>query len=112
QTVPLAEEVGEEAEVWRERAAHHFAVDLGRLDRIGSIVADDTDLPKGPGAAAYAVADAGVADLPDKQALLEAGLAAERLARAVELLRRENRVLSALRLLPAGRFPHQVINLN
>ncbi|WP_107491563.1 LON peptidase substrate-binding domain-containing protein, partial [Thermobifida fusca] len=107
QTVPLAEEVGEEAEVWRERAAHHFAVYLERLDRIGIIVADDTDLPKDPVAASYALADAIVLDMPDKQALLEADSAAERLARAVELLRRENRVLSALRLLPAGRFPHQ-----
>ncbi len=58
QTVPLAEEVGEEAEVWRERAAHHFAVYLERLDRIGIIVADDTDLPKDPVAASYALADA------------------------------------------------------
>lgn len=110
--LPLAEEIGEDAVLWRERAAHHFAVYLERLDRIGVIVADDTDLPEEPLAASYVLADAIVLDMVDKQALLEAESAADRLARAVALLRRENRVLSALRLLPAGRFPHQMINLN
>ncbi|WP_068757183.1 LON peptidase substrate-binding domain-containing protein [Thermobifida cellulosilytica] len=110
--VALPEESGEDAEVWRERAARSFAVYLERLERIGVLAAEDAELPDTPPEAAYAVADALVLDMPDKQALLEAPSAAERLALAVDLLRRENRVLSALRLLPAGRFPQQVINLN
>ena len=109
---PLAEEVGEDAGAWWERAARHFTVYLERLDRIGVVVAADAELPAEPVEASYAVADATVLDMSDKQALLEAPSAAERLALAVDLLRRENRVLSAFRLLPAGRFPHQVINLN
>ncbi|MEY9212942.1 LON peptidase substrate-binding domain-containing protein [Thermobifida halotolerans] len=108
----LPDEIGADAEVWNERVARRFTVYRERLDRIGVSVGETVDLPDKPLELSYSVADALVLDMSDKQALLEAEDAAARLELAAGLLRRENRVLSALRLLPAGRFPQQVINLN
>lgn len=111
-TTPLPDEVGDRAEEWGERVARRFALYCDRLNGIGVPVEPPEDFPSAPLPRSYSVAGAMILDQHDKQALLEAEHAAARLELAAGLLRRENRVLSALRLLPAGRFLNHEVNLN
>ncbi|TDQ48501.1 hypothetical protein EV190_11837 [Actinorugispora endophytica] len=112
ETTPLPDEVGDDAEGWGERVARRFALYRERLNGVGVASGTPGEFPEPPLPRSYSVAGAMILDQSDKQALLEAEHAAARLELAAELLRRENRVLSSLRLLPAGRFLRHEVNLN
>lgn len=109
---PLPDEVGADADAYAERAGRLFTVYHDRLRRLGIPTDAQDDFPAEPLPLSYAVSAALLTDRHDKQELLEADHAAARLERAGELLRRENRLLSTLPLLPAGRFMHPDVNLN
>ncbi|MQA95910.1 MAG: peptidase S16 [Streptosporangiales bacterium] len=83
-----------------------------RLETLGGEIQMPDELPDDPIRLSYAVAAAMIADQPDKQRLLEAETAAERLTGTRELLRRELRVLSRLRTLPAGQFIDKGVSAN
>lgn len=75
----------------------------------GQVAEPATDLPADPVLLSYLVAAAVVVDLPDKQQLLTAETAANRLEREADLLRRESAQLSTLATRPAvelGRSPY------
>ncbi|RCV48552.1 LON peptidase substrate-binding domain-containing protein [Marinitenerispora sediminis] len=108
----LPEEPGPDAERHAERVGRLFARYCQRLTGIGMPAEPPADFPSEPVALSYAVAAAVIVDQFDKQRLLEAEHAAARLRLAAELLRRENRVLTALPLLPGGPFLRREINLN
>lgn len=75
----------------------------------GQVAEPASDLPADPVLLSYLVAAAVVVDLPDKQRLLTAETAGNRLEREMELLRRESAQLSTLATRPAvelGRLPY------
>lgn len=112
EATPLPDELGEDAESFAERAGRLFTVYHERLKRLGVPSDAQDDFPAEPLPLSYAISAAILTDRHDKQELLEADHAAARLERVGELLRRENRVLSTLPLLPAGQFMRQEVNLN
>ncbi|GAB3454965.1 LON peptidase substrate-binding domain-containing protein [Streptomonospora sediminis] len=114
ETTFLPDEVGDGADEYAERVGRLFGVYCERLRKAGVGVAAEPaqELPSAPLPLSYAVAAAMVVDQGDKQGLLEADHAAERLQLAAALLRRENRVLRSLPILPARRLLQPGINLN
>ncbi|MBV2362532.1 LON peptidase substrate-binding domain-containing protein [Streptomonospora nanhaiensis] len=111
-TTPLPDEVGPGAEDYAERVRRRFGVYRERLRRVGVPAEPPEELPADPLPLSYAVSAAMVVDQADQQDLLEADHAAARLELAAGLLRRENRVLASLPVLPAGRFLRHEVNLN
>ncbi|WP_345557112.1 LON peptidase substrate-binding domain-containing protein [Streptomonospora halophila] len=112
ETTFLPDEVGEGAEDYAERVGHLFSVYCRRLRGLGVGAEPPRDLPSAPLPLSYAVAAAMVVDQGDKQRLLEADHAAQRLQLAADLLRRENRVLTSLPVLPAEHLPQPEVGLN
>ncbi|GLU45942.1 hypothetical protein Nans01_02930 [Nocardiopsis ansamitocini] len=111
-TDPLPDEVGAGADELCERAIRLFSLYCERLNGIGVVAEPPEEFPAKALQVSYSVSGAMIVDQSDKQALLEAEHAAARLELVCDLLRRENRVLSSLRLLPAGRFLRHEVNLN
>ncbi|PSK91864.1 hypothetical protein CLV63_119145 [Murinocardiopsis flavida] len=109
---PMPDEVGADADAYAERAGRLFTVYRDRLQRHGIPIDSQDDFPAEPLPLSYALSAALLTDRHDKQELLESDHAAARLERAGELLRRENRLLSTLPLLPAGQFMQHDVNLN
>lgn len=95
--LPEPSGVGEEAELehLRRRVVAQFADYRRRLQ------VEVTELPEDPRVVSYLVTAAMVLDLPERQALLEEPTTAARLQAAIELLRRERRLVSAFGALPA-----------
>jgi len=108
----LPDELGEGADDGAERVRRLFGVYCERLRGVGVSAEPPREFPSAPLPLSYAVASAMIVDQGDKQELLEAGHAAERLHLAADLLRRENRVLTSLPVLPAGRLLQPEVNLN
>ena len=77
-----------------------------------STVSGLQELPDDPMVLSYLVAAASVLDTSEKQRLLAAGSAAERLTAELALLRRENAVLAKLPSLPAVELTRQAFNPN
>ena len=77
-----------------------------------STVSGVQELPDDPMVLSYLVAAASVLDTRDKQRLLAADSAAERLSAELVLLRRENAVLAKLPSLPAVELTRQAFNPN
>ncbi|ASU83464.1 peptidase S16 [Nocardiopsis gilva YIM 90087] len=111
-TTLIPDELGAGAEEQAERASRLFRVYCERLTGIGIPTEPPAEFPADPLPLSYAVASALVLDQRDKQALLEADHAAARLELASALMRRENRVLTALPTLPAGPLLRREVNLN
>lgn len=84
----------------------------GELQRYRVPETEPDDLPGDAERLSYAVAAAMVLDKDDKQRLLAAPTAAERLRLEVDLLRREIAVLGRLPALPATDFPRQPYSIN
>ncbi|MFD0802449.1 LON peptidase substrate-binding domain-containing protein [Streptomonospora algeriensis] len=112
ETTFLPDEVGEGADGYAERVGRLFGVYCERLRGLGVSADPQREFPSAPLPLSYAVAAAMLVDQADKQRLLEAGHAAERLQLAADLLRRENRVLASLPVLPAGRLLQTEVCLN
>jgi Lon protease-like protein len=77
-----------------------------------STVTGIQDLPNDPMVLSYLVAAASVLDTGDKQRLLAADSASDRLTAELALLRRENAVLAKLPSLPAVELTRQAFNPN
>lgn len=103
---------GEDVDLLAAATMRLFRGYTARLETLGAEVGIPEELPDDPVRLSYALAAAVIVDQPDKQRLLEAETAAERLAGTRELLRRELRVLSKLRTLPAGRFIDKGVSAN
>jgi Lon protease-like protein len=65
-----------------------------------ALPADSPELPADPGELSYAVAAGAVLTLEDRQGLLEAGTARDRLSAELRLLKRETTMVRRLRALP------------
>ncbi|QBI53925.1 LON peptidase substrate-binding domain-containing protein [Streptomonospora litoralis] len=112
ETTFLPDELGDGADEYAERVGRLFGVYCERLRGVGVSAEPPREFPSAPLPLSYAVAAAMVVDQSDKQGLLEADHAAQRLQLAAELLRRENRVLTSLPVLPPGRLLQPEVNLN
>lgn len=110
----LPEPLGSEADGQAERVRDLFATYSQRLASIGMSPDASPELPKDPISLSYTVAAATVLDQSEKQRLLEARDAAERLSLTTRLLRRENRIVAAPTLpnLPAGPFLNNGVSFN
>ncbi|MDT0301183.1 LON peptidase substrate-binding domain-containing protein [Streptomonospora wellingtoniae] len=112
ETTFLPDEVGEGADDYAERVGRLFGVYCERLRGLGVAAEPPRDFPSAPLPLSYTVAATMVVDQGDKQRLLEADHAAQRLQTAAVLLRRENRVLTSLPVLPAEHLPQPEVSLN
>ncbi|QXJ25422.1 LON peptidase substrate-binding domain-containing protein [Actinomadura graeca] len=86
------------------RVRRLFQVYRHRLASAGAGPAEDVDLPDDPVRLSYLIAASVVLDGHEKQRLLECEDATLRLAAERDLLARENRILDALPMIPAGQF--------
>lgn len=110
---PLPEQPGEDPQSAAERVGRIFRTYRRRL--VGAqegTLSGSQELPDDPSVLSYLVAAASVLPLPEKQALLEAATAEERLEREVGLLRREAAVLAALPSLPAVELTRAAFHPN
>ncbi|KIH98628.1 peptidase S16 [Streptomonospora alba] len=112
ETTFLPDEVGEGADDYAERVGRLFGVYCERLRGLGLTAEPQREFPSAPLPLSHAVAAAMLVDQADKQRLLEADHAAQRLQLVADLLRRENRVLASLPVLPAGRLLQTDVCLN
>ncbi|MUL40807.1 peptidase S16 [Streptomonospora sp. PA3] len=108
----LPDEVGDGADEYAERVGRLFGVYCERLRGMGLSAEPRRESPAAPLPLSYAVSAAMIIDRGEKQRLLEADHAAERLRLAADLLRRENRVLTSLPVLPAARLLQPEVSLN
>ncbi|KAB2368796.1 MULTISPECIES: LON peptidase substrate-binding domain-containing protein [Actinomadura] len=108
----LPEEPGAEPGPAARRVRRLFRLYRERLSATGAGPVDDPDLPDDPVALSYLIAASVVLDGHEKQRLLECEDAALRLAAERELLVRENRILDALPMIPAGQFLDGSFTLN
>jgi Lon protease-like protein len=108
----LDEEPGEAAEVLAASVAWHFHSYRQALSAQGQDPRVRGDLPGEPLVLSYLVAAAMILDLRDKQRLLEAPDAAERLRAELALLRRERAILGKLPSLPGAELTRATISPN
>jgi uncharacterized protein len=109
----LPEVVGPEAAVLGQAVERLFRTYQKRLAGAReSTVTGLQDLPDDPMVLSYLVAAASVLDTSDKQRLLGAGSASERLTAELALLRQETAVLAKLPSLPAVELTRQAFNPN
>ncbi|MEV4258942.1 LON peptidase substrate-binding domain-containing protein [Spirillospora sp. NPDC049652] len=100
----LPEEPGTVGDDLLRRVRRLFHLYRHRLTAAGVDADDPAELPGDPVALSYLVAAATVLDPADKQRLLAAEDAANRLRAERDLLLRETRLLDALPTIPAGQF--------
>ncbi|MFD0687067.1 LON peptidase substrate-binding domain-containing protein [Actinomadura fibrosa] len=100
----LPDEPGAGAEASARRVRRMFRVYRERLAATGASPAEEIDLPDDPVRLSYLIAASVVLDPHEKQRLLEHEDATLRLRAEAELLARENRILDALPMIPAGQF--------
>ena len=109
----IAEVPGDEAGVLAQAVERLFRAYQKRLAGAReSTVSGVQDLPDDPMVLSYLVAAASVLDTGDKQRLLAADTASDRLTAELALLRRENAVLAKLPSLPAVELTRQAFNPN
>ncbi|MEY9963759.1 Lon protease-like protein [Streptacidiphilus sp. MAP12-16] len=109
----VPEELGAEATMLAAAVERVFRAYQKRLAGAReSTVTGLQDLPDDPMVLSYLVAAASVFDTTDKQRLLAADTAVERLTAELALLRRENAVLAKLPSLPAVELTRQAFNPN
>jgi Lon protease-like protein len=109
----IPEETGPEAQVLAAGVQRVFRNYRKRLAGAqDSTVAGEQELPDDPNILSYLVAAASVLDTHDKQRLLAAGSAADRLRAELRLLRREAAVLAKLPSLPAVELTRQAFSPN
>ena len=109
----LPEVVGPEASVLGQAVERLFRTYQKRLAGAReSTVTGLQELPDDPMVLSYLVAAASVLDTGDKQRLLGAGSASERLTAELALLRQETAVLAKLPSLPAVELTRQAFNPN
>ncbi|MFC1416866.1 LON peptidase substrate-binding domain-containing protein [Streptacidiphilus cavernicola] len=109
----VAEQPGDEAAVLAQAVERLFRAYQKRLAGAReSTVSGVQELPDDPMVLSYLVAAASVLDTGDKQRLLAADSASERLTAELALLRRENAVLAKLPSLPAVELTRQAFNPN
>lgn len=109
----LPEVVGPEASVLGQAVERLFRTYQKRLAGAReSTVTGLQELPDDPMVLSYLVAAASVLDTSDKQRLLGAGSATERLTAELALLRQETAVLAKLPSLPAVELTRQAFNPN
>ncbi|MFC1434821.1 LON peptidase substrate-binding domain-containing protein [Streptacidiphilus sp. N1-3] len=109
----LPEAAGDEAAVLAQAVERLFRAYQKRLAGAReSSVTGLQELPDDPMVLSYLVAAASVLDTGDKQRLLTADSAADRLTAELALLRRENAVLAKLPSLPAVELTRQAFNPN
>jgi uncharacterized protein len=109
----MAEVRGDEATVLGQAVERLFRAYQKRLAGAReSSVSGLQDLPDDPMVLSYLVAAASVLDTGDKQRLLAADSASDRLTAELALLRRENAVLAKLPSLPAVELTRQAFNPN
>ncbi len=109
----MPEVPGDEATVLGQAVERLFRAYQKRLAGAReSSVAGLQDLPDDPMVLSYLVAAASVLDTGDKQRLLAADSASDRLTAELALLRRENAVLAKLPSLPAVELTRQAFNPN
>jgi uncharacterized protein len=109
----LGEDQGDDAEHLRAQVAPLFAEYQRRLRGLqGEPPAEPPELPADPTVLSYLVAAAMILDLADKQRLLGATDAADRLRLERGLLHRENAILTPLPSLPAVDLLRQGVALN
>jgi uncharacterized protein len=89
-----------EAEVLARSVGELFTQYVAAAAGLQALAADSPELPADPGELSYAVAAGAVLTLEDRQALLEAGTARDRLAAELRLLKRETTMVRRLRALP------------
>jgi len=108
----LPEEAGTEPDAAAGRVGRLFRLYRLRLEAAGAPAGDPVELPDDPVRLSYLIAGAMVLDQRDKQRLLEAADATQRLWAEHELLRREIRLLDALPTVPAGRLIEGAVHPN
>jgi Lon protease-like protein len=109
----IPEVLGEEAAVLAQAVERLFRSYQKRLAGAReSTVSGLQELPDDPMVLSYLVAAASVLDTGDKQRLLAAGSASERLTTELALLRRETAVLAKLPSLPAVELTRGAFNPN
>jgi Lon protease-like protein len=89
-----------EAEVLARAVGELFTEYVTAAAGLQARAADSPELPADPGELSYAVAAGAVLTLEDRQALLEAGTARDRLAAELRLLKRETTMVRRLHALP------------
>lgn len=104
----LAEESGDGADDLARSAREAFDDYRGLL----SDDAEPDELPDDPRVVSYLITAALVAELGERQALLEAGSDAERLRAGTRILRRETAIISEVPSLPAVDMAREAYGLN
>jgi Lon protease-like protein len=89
-----------EAEVLARSVGELFTEYAAAAAGLQALPADTPELPADPGELSYAVAAGAVLTLEDRQGLLEAGTARDRLSAELRLLKRETTMVRRLRALP------------
>lgn len=108
----LPDEAGADPAPAARRAARLFRLYRHRLAAVGAELHEAIDLPEDPVRLSYLIAAAVVLDHHDRQRLLEAADATDRLRAEQDLLMREIRLLDALPTVPAGQFIEGAVHPN
>lgn len=109
----VPEETGPEAQLLAKGVERVFRTYRKRLAGAQeSTVSGERELPDDPNVLSYLVAAASVLDTQDKQRLLAAASASDRLRAELRLLRREAAVLAKLPSLPAVELTRQAFSPN
>jgi len=109
---PLADDPGPEADHLVDHVTTLFRGYCERLGKAGADIALPDELPKDPVRLSFLIAAAMILDHVDKQALLEAQHAADRLEHERTLLRRENRLLGRLLTVPGSELLDKEVRPN
>ena len=108
EVMPLPEEPGDAAEPLAQSVAAHF----GEYRALLSDEEDDVELPDDPRVLSYLVAAAVVADLPRRQAFLEADDDSQRLREELRFLRSETALIAQVPSLPAVDLARESFGVN
>lgn len=108
EVVSLPEEPGDAAEPLAQSVATRF----GEYRALLSDEVDDVDLPDDPRVLSYLVAAAVVADLPRRQAFLEAEDDTQRLREELSFLRSETALIAQVPSLPAVDLARETFGVN
>ena len=108
EVMPLPEGPGDAAEPLAQSVAAHF----GEYRALLSDEEDDVELPDDPRVLSYLVAAAVVADLPRRQAFLEADDDSQRLREELRFLRSETALIAQVPSLPAVDLARESFGVN